>query len=320
MVTPTNRALARIPHLGTFLAEHPRAILGWGRKPSGQRAVRLAKLLRRSYALLEDGFLRGVDRHGPSYSLLVDDIGCYYDATAPSRMELAIASGATRDEAERARALIDQWRHSGLSKYNHATDFTGDLPASYVLVADQVYGDQSVPFGLADATSFATMLDAALAEWPDHRVLVKTHPDVLTHARRSWLPSGALAHPRVQLIADGCHPVRLIAQASAVYTVTSLIGFEALLHDRPVRCFGMPFYAGWGLTSDALPAPHRRGPARLEDIAHAALVVVPRYAHPLTGQPWDAASAIAYATAARAQHLASLTPAAAPPKLEIEAA
>jgi capsular polysaccharide export protein len=99
-------------------------------------------------------------------------------------------------------------------------------------------------------------------------------------------------------------PIRLIREAAAVYAVTSLIGFEALLHDRPVHCFGMPFYAGWGLTHDRLPAPHRRGAARVEDLAHAALVVVPRYAHPDTGAPIEAAQAIAIAAAQRADLLA----------------
>ena len=40
------------------------------------------------------------------------------------------------------------------------------------------------------------------------------------------------------------------------------MGFEALLWGKPVRCFGMPFYAGWGLTRDELPAPARARPAR----------------------------------------------------------
>jgi capsular polysaccharide export protein len=116
-------------------------VAGWGRKPSGRRAVALARVLRRSYVLLEDGFLRSVARDAPSLSLLVDDIGCYYDATAPSRMELAIAAGATQGEAERAARW---WRNGArrASKYNHAPDYQGDLPARYVLVVDQCHGDR----------------------------------------------------------------------------------------------------------------------------------------------------------------------------------
>lgn len=304
MATPTNRAISKIPHLQTFLADHPNALAGWGRKPSGRRAVALARLLRRPHVLLEDGFLRSVARDAPSLSLLVDDIGCYYDAAAPSRMELAIAAGARPDEATNARALIAAWRAAGLSKYNHAPDYAGALPERYVLVADQCAGDLSVAGGLADARAFPAMLAAALCDYPDHQVLVKVHPDVQTHAKRSWLPLAALAHPRVRVIADGCHPVRLIAQAAAVYAVTSLIGFEALVHGRPVHCFGMPFYAGWGLTRDRLPAPHRRGAREIEDLVHAAFVVVPRYADPASGAPWDAARAIAHAARERAALLA----------------
>ena len=314
MATPTNRAIGRIAHLDTFLAEHPQAIAGWGRKPSGRRAVALARLLRRSYVLLEDGFLRSVARGAPSLSLLVDDIGCYYDAAAPSRMELAIAAGTTRAEAAEARKLIAAWRAAGLSKYNHAPDYTGPLPDRYVLVADQCHGDLSVASGLADADSFTAMLAAALAEYPDHQVVVKVHPDVQTHRKASWFPRAVLDHPRVRIIANGCHPVRLIAHAAAVYTVTSLIGFEALVHGRPLRCFGMPFYAGWGLSQDALPAPQRRAstarPTRIEDLVHAAFVVVPRYAAPATGAAWTAGEAIAHAAAERAAMLASVALAA----------
>jgi len=310
MATPTNRAISKIPHLQSFLADHPSAMAGWGRKPSGQRAVTLARLLRRPYVLLEDGFLRSVARDAPSLSLLVDDIGCYYDATAPCRMELAIAIGASGEQSAQARALIAAWCAAGLSKYNHAADYAAPLPARYVLVADQCAGDLSVPRGLADASVFPAMLAAALADYPDHQVLVKVHPDVLTHRKRSWLPPAALAHPRVRVIADGCHPVRLIREAAAAYAVTSLIGFEALLHGRPVHCFGMPFYAGWGLTQDRLPAPHRRNPRALEDLVHAAFVAVPRYADPASGARWHAAQAIAHAAGERAALLARLTHAA----------
>jgi capsular polysaccharide export protein len=65
------------------------------------------------------------------------------------------------------------------------------------------------------------------------------------------------------------------------------MGFEALLWHRPVRTFGMPFYAGWGLTDDALAAPVRRVEATrpsLDDLVHAALIEYPRYRDPETGR------------------------------------
>ncbi len=77
-----------------------------------------------------------------------------------------------------------------------------------------------------------------------------------------------------------CHPVRLLREAEAVYVVTSQLGFEGLLWGKPVRCFGMPFYAGWGLTEDEIAAPSRRERATLEQLVHAALVTYPRYVNP----------------------------------------
>lgn len=308
MAIPANRAIGRIPHLDAFLGDHRRAVVGWGRKPSGRRAQWAARWLRRPFVLLEDGFLRSVARDAPPLSLIVDDMGCYYDASAPSRIEAATAKGATPTQAARARALIELWRQSGLSKYNHAPDYAGDMPGRYVLVADQCRGDLSVTLGGADRHSFAAMLRAALEEWPDHAVLVKVHPDVRTHARAGWIAPDDLAHPRVWVIDDGCHPWRLIRDAAAVYTVTSLIGFEAMLHGRPLRCFGLPFYAGWGLSTDALPPPDRRAPvqpARIEDLAHAALVAAARYVDPATGAVWSVEQAITHAQQARRQWLSA---------------
>ncbi|WDF71906.1 capsular polysaccharide export protein, LipB/KpsS family [Novosphingobium sp. KACC 22771] len=303
MPIPTNLAIGRIAHFDAFLADHGRALVGWGRKPSGRRAMMAARWTGRPFALLEDGFLRSVGRDDAPLSLIVDDLGCYYDASCPSRIEAATARGAAPDQAARARALIALWRRSGLSKYNHARDYAAPLPARYVLVADQCHGDLSVALGRADEGRFVAMLQSALDDWPDHHVLVKVHPDVRTHRKKGWLNRAALAHPRIRVIEDGCHPVRLIRGAAAVYTVTSLIGFEALIHGPPVHCFGMPFYAGWGLTRDAMPAPARRRGAAIEDLVHAAMVEAARYVDPRSGALWTVEQAIEHAREQRARRL-----------------
>jgi capsular polysaccharide export protein len=62
--------------------------------------------------------------------------------------------------------------------------------------------------------------------------------------------------------------------------MTSLSGFEALLHGRAVHCYGAPFYAGWGLTVDHVPLPQRRRRLRLDDLVFAAMLCYPRYVLP----------------------------------------
>lgn len=147
-------------------------------------------------------------------------------------------------------------------------------------------GDASISFGQADARSFHRMLEAALDEHPELPVVLKVHPDVMAGRKRAHFTElSAGQAERVHMLASDAHPPPLLQAAHAVYVVTSQMGFEALLWGRPVRTFGMPFYAGWGLTQDELAPPSRRVTSHkvsLEDLVHAALVEYPRYLDPET--------------------------------------
>lgn len=287
----------RVPHIAALLqaeVAHARwpgqevdAVIGWGRKASGMRAIALAERLGKPWVLAEDSFLRSIDLgfRDAALAIVLDDVGIYYDATGPSRLE-ALA-GAPHDAAQRERAarLMQRWREGRVSKYNHTREQAPPVAAGYVLAVDQTAGDSSIGCGLAGAKSFTRMLEAALDEHPDAQVLLKVHPDVISGRKQghfSALTPGQAS--RVSLMATDAHPPGLIEPARAVYTVTSQMGFEALLWRRPVRVFGMPFYAGWGLTADELPAPTRRRPIALEALAHAALIEYARCIDPETLQ------------------------------------
>lgn len=41
-----------------------------------------------------------------------------------------------------------------------------------------------------------------------------------------------------------------IKSSDHIYTISSLGGFEVLLHGKEVTVFGCPFYTGWGFTND----------------------------------------------------------------------
>ena len=139
------------------------------------------------------------------------------------------------------------------------------------------------------------MLQAALADHPDCTVVLKVHPDVISGRARGHFKAEDLAHPRVRLSADGGHPARLLERARAVYVVTSQMGFEALLWGKPVHCFGMPFYGGWGADPRPMRGPdsgERQG-ASLEALVHAALVGACRCIDPHRHQPCSIESLMA---------------------------
>lgn len=298
VVVATSFRLARIPRLkqlvdaeviyrpiGVALSRST-AVLTWGKTPGERRAAMIAGSVGLPTWRLEDGFLRSIElgAREPPLSVVMDDIGIYYDAAHPSRLEALVMQPLSALQEVRVAELIKRWRMGRISKYNHLREYSGQLPARYILVADQTWGDASIRFGLADADSFERMLQAALAENPDCEVLVKTHPDVFAGKKRGHFDRPMLAdRQRVTVLAQDVHPVRLLENAEAVYTVTSQIGFEGLLWGKRVRTFGMPFYAGWGLTADSLPPPVRRAPVTLHQLVNAALIAYPTYVDPETG-------------------------------------
>ncbi|HJK85904.1 MAG TPA: hypothetical protein QKA37_04890 [Candidatus Megaira endosymbiont of Stentor roeselii] len=270
-----------------FAPKNIDATLGWGRKKYSQRARKVAVSRGLKYYSLEDGFLRsiGLGPSEPPLSIVIDDIGIYYDATTSSRLEQLIKQALSPNQANRANIIINKWREARVSKYNHLREYNGKLPAKYVLVVDQTMGDDSISFGLATKKSFAHMLEAALSENPDTTIIIKTHPEVMAGRKRGHFDlTQLISNPRLQILGVNVHPVKLIEHAKTIYTVTSQIGFEGLLWGKKVRTFGMPFYAGWGLTQDELTAPTRRKNISLEHLVYAALVDYPRYIDPENGE------------------------------------
>jgi len=259
------------------------SIVVWGKRAQARYARKVSDRLGMPLYTIEDGFVRSVGRNNNLLSLVVDDLGIYFDAAHPSRFEAFVLQELSPSEELRSWTLVKLWRSSRISKYNDALELKVIFPGSYVLVCDQTFGDASISYGLASSDSFPLMLQAALTENPNHTIVLKTHPDVITRGKKGHFDLRSLAsNERIQIISDPIHPSKLIEHADAVYTVTSQMGFEALIWGKPVRCFGMPFYAGWGLTEDELPAPESRKPITLEQLVHAALVEYPRYIDPVT--------------------------------------
>ena len=70
---------------------------------------------------------------------------------------------------------------------------------------------------------------------------------------------------------------QMFPEIDALHVLTSLAGFEALLRGVEVHCWGLPFYAGWGLTRDRERTPRRSRHLSLDALVHAALIDYPRY-------------------------------------------
>ncbi|MDX8347710.1 capsular polysaccharide biosynthesis protein [Cognatiyoonia sp. IB215446] len=258
-------------------------------KSTGRRVMQWAsKATDNDHILVEDGFLRsrglGADLIAP-LSLVLDDIGIYYDATRPSRLEALINASDRLDAGARARAeaLIERIVDAGLSKYNLPDqDNLQTLPAGRrILVPGQVEDDASIRLGTNDIKTNRELLEAVRAANPAAVIAYKPHPDVETGLRPGAV---ADADTIADVILDRTDPIAALLQVDEVWTMTSLLGFEALLRGKRVTCLGSPFYAHWGLTDDrAMPIPRRNTRVDLLGLVHATLISYPRYYDPVTG-------------------------------------
>ena len=300
-----------IPNLSVFLGRDCRKItsyqhqqveqlLGWGHKPSAHKIRQLAKQHHKPYIAIEDGFIRslspGVTGTRP-HSLVVDYSGIYYNAHQSSDLEkLILAQSHTPEELGRAERVINMLIASRLSKYNTGKEeFTQSATLTKhsavqskkaILVIDQTKGDASVALGNADENTFQTMLDQAVEHNPGAAIYIKTHPDVVLGKKQGYLTtfSHIVSEANCVLIAEDINPWTLFDQVDKVYVVTSQLGFEALLAKKEVHCFGMPFYAGWGLTQDYQKCDRRGVSRSLIEVFLSAYIKYARYVNPYTGQ------------------------------------
>ncbi|WGE31767.1 capsular polysaccharide biosynthesis protein [Actinobacillus genomosp. 2] len=304
-----SRGILKIPYINSFLHNSEIVaysrfkptiksdnVIGWGLRPSTQKARDYAKQHHLPYIALEDGFLRslglGVMSY-PPFSMVYDDLGIYYDTTRPSRLEqLILASHLSADELHQAEKAIQLIIRHHLSKYNHNLDFvsTTSENTEIVLVVDQTFGDMAVKYGSADESHFQKMLEAAINENPQAQIWVKTHPDVISGKKKGYLTDLQRYRDRIRLFAEDVNPLSLLKHIDKVYCVTSQMGFEALLLGKKVVTFGVPWFAGWGVTDDRHPnidilkTEQRRQPRSFIQLFVAAYLQYSRYINPNNGQ------------------------------------
>jgi len=270
------------------LATSASAVAVWGRKPLARRGIKASK--RRGLPLLsvEDAFLRSV-LPGPKSApagLVLDDIGIFFDASQPSKLENILNFEALDDPEliKRAEDGISVLRHFGLSKYNPVPRGFGDIPKpGYVLVVDQTRGDASITCGAAHDHTFATMLAKARADHPEKRIVIRTHPAVGPRAKQGHFEVTDI-DSRTSLLDGQLNPWDLLENAAAVYCVTSQLGFESILAGHRPVVFGLPFYAGWGLTEDQQHCERRERTLTIEQLFAAAMLRFPHWVDLVSGR------------------------------------
>lgn len=294
----------------------------WGMFPKPNSSK---KILNKVYDNLkvyfgEDAFLRCIvgtaqllpqeqKHYQTACGYIIDDLTAYFDATRTSRMEKIINSDfeIIPEQLARSKKVIAKIIDNKISKYNNQPIYEpkiGRDGVPKVLVIDQSYNDYSIIKGCADDSTFKNMLEAAIRENPDADIIIKTHPDTI--GKDSIKPKcyyqNVSSHDNIYRITDAINPISMIQYVDKVYVCTSQFGFESLMCGKEVHIFGMPFYAGWGLTIDAQKCERRTRTRTLEELFYIAYIHMPVYINPLTNKRCEIEEVLDYLIAKRTEY------------------
>lgn len=262
----------------------------WGKKPFPE-VESYAKAHTIPLLRVEDGFVRSVSLGSDltkAYSLVVDSRGIYFDPTQESDLEQLLNTYAF-DEAilQRAKKIQMYLIENKISKYNIHQDKQLELQGlrkeqTVIMVPGQVEDDASILYGAEDMTNLE-LLQQTRENKTDAYIIYKPHPDVLAGNRKGNIAEDeALRYCDVIIKEASLDSV--LEVCNEVHTMTSLVGFEGLIRGKTVYTYGLPFYAGWGLTQDAKTCARRTKLRTLDELVTAAYILYPRYIHPKTNE------------------------------------
>jgi capsular polysaccharide export protein len=274
-------------------------ILAWGRKPSSKNSVNLSKKTKTPLLFAEDGFLRSLHpgNIAQPISIILDQIGVYYDATNPSYIENELNNKdfhISESELSTAKIAIEYTINNHITKYNHLPN----IPESFfitkqpkVLIIDQVVGDLSLEYGMCQNITINDLIKQALQDYPESQIIVKPHPVNIIKGKTKQLKN---LKNNILILEDNYNPISILKQIDVVYVMTSQLGFEALLLNKKVVCFGMPFYAGWGITEDKQKCERRTETRSILDVFIVAYLRASKYYDPILKQETDILTAMRY--------------------------
>jgi capsular polysaccharide export protein len=251
---------------------------------------------------IEDGFFHstglGSDMIAPR-SQVIDRRGLYFDASQPSDLTVLLNETDFGDaEIARAAALREQVVRLGVTKYNlgrRQPAWRAPAGKQVILVPGQVADDASIRLGTRTIATADALLREVRERRPEAFIVYKPHPDVLSGNRTGLIDAQRLA----DVVDTAADLLSLVDAADEIHTLSSLAGFDALLRGKAVFTYGLPFYAGWGLTHDALaPVPWRERSLSLDMLTAGVLLRYPIY--------WDWRTRLYTTPEAVVEQLASL--------------
>ena len=263
-------------------------IVVWGKSTQSDKY----KVEVNEFISVEDGFIRSVGLGSalyPPLSLLFDKKGIHYDANATNHLEELLQNRIlNKVELKRSKKLINLIIKSKMSKYNLKIKNELKLPEEaskkkIIAILGQVETDNSIIYGVPGnaikKTNYA-LVKQVKKDNPDAFIVYKPHPDLESGLRKKGLEESNI-NKIADYIANKTSLDDIFEKVDKVAVFTSLGGFEALIRGLSVTTYGLPFYAGWGLTEDKIKKHNclkrRTRKLSLEELIFISLIEYPFY-------------------------------------------
>ncbi len=262
-----------------------------------------------SFLCIEDGFIRssglGSDIEAP-LSLVVDKSGIYFNPKKESDLEKILNNEKfTKYELLIGQKIIKELIDSKVTKYNVGTELSIHNirkiheGKKIILVVGQVEGDASILLGSVKIKNDYELLEKVSELRSGEVIVYKPHPDILSGNRScSQSPEENMRILKenfpnnIYYMEKDGNIIECFNVSDEVHVITSTAGLEAILREKKVFTYGLPFYGGYGLTNDHEKFHRERRKVTKEELIFACYGVYPRYKFPKDNAYTNALSVI----------------------------
>ena len=243
-------------------------------------------LINKNSYCIEDGFIRsfglGSDLNKP-HSFVIDKRGIYYDSTKTSDLEIILKKIYINfNNKIYIKKLIKKIIKKKINKYNIENLKSSSFfktKKKKILVVGQVKNDASIKYGTFFYKNELKLIKKIRQDNINAFIIYKPHPDVLSLNKTG--EDIQKINKYLDFVDYTSSLFDCLNAVDEVHTLTSLVGFDALIRGKKVFTYGAPFYAGWGLTIDmdkTSPAfKRRKRKLSLEELVYGCLIKYPIY-------------------------------------------
>lgn len=250
---------------------------------------------------VEDGFVRSINSgvlHSRPASLTFDTVANHFENKENDLEKLLSNYKLSEHEKAEAKIYLDIFRDLRITKYFDPNPFDNEKfeneisNKKAVLVIGQVEDDASIITSKSKIKTNHELVSLAIKENPNSKIYYRPHPDYFAEIREDKNKNNV--YKLCDVLSPATSIFEILGVVDKVYTISSLAGFEAVIHGKSVAVLGTPFYSNWGLTDDRTTINRRQRKLSIEEIFYIAYIKYPKYMSMVSDEPSSLIETITY--------------------------